>query len=118
MADTPDFFRNRLDQMIDLRHPLAQLADRMPWQALEAAIAHRFARQAKAGQRVKEIDLFGPVTQVVGAGVSQAGRPRLPFRLMVSLLYLKHAYNESDAGVVAVFVTNDVRFLHAARLSF
>ena len=25
-----DFFRNRLDQMIDLRHPLAVLANRMP----------------------------------------------------------------------------------------
>jgi IS5 family transposase len=28
---TDDFFRNRLDQMIDLRHPLAVLANRMPW---------------------------------------------------------------------------------------
>ena len=101
MADTPDFFRNRLDQMIDLRHPLAQLASRMPWQELEAAIAQRFARQAKAGHKIKDVDLFGPVTRVVGAGVSNAGRPRLPLRLMISLLYLKHAYNESDEGVVA-----------------
>ena len=28
---TADFFRNRLVQMIDLRHPLAVLSDRMPW---------------------------------------------------------------------------------------
>ncbi len=28
---TPDFFRARLDTMIDLRHPLAVLATRMPW---------------------------------------------------------------------------------------
>ena len=28
---TDDFFRARLDQMIDLRHPLAVLARRMPW---------------------------------------------------------------------------------------
>ncbi|MBK8767765.1 MAG: hypothetical protein IPM01_25375 [Burkholderiaceae bacterium] len=28
---TDDFFRARLDQMIDLRHPLAVLAKRMPW---------------------------------------------------------------------------------------
>lgn len=28
---TDDFFRARLDQMIDLRHPLAVLASRMPW---------------------------------------------------------------------------------------
>ena len=33
---TDDFFRNRLDQMIDLRHPLAVLANRMPWQEIEA----------------------------------------------------------------------------------
>jgi IS5 family transposase len=37
---------------------------------------------------------------VVGSGKSNAGRPRLPIRLMVSLLYLKHAFNENDEGVV------------------
>jgi len=37
---------------------------------------------------------------VFGGGVSNAGRPRLPIRLMVSLLYLKHAFDESDEGVV------------------
>src|SRR5574343_1189945 len=37
-AMTDDFFRNRLDQMIDLRHPLAVLANRMPWQEIEASL--------------------------------------------------------------------------------
>ena len=36
---TDDFFRNRLDQMIDLRHPLAVIANRMPWQEIEASLA-------------------------------------------------------------------------------
>ena len=27
---TPDFFRSRLDQMIDLQHPLAVLSTRLP----------------------------------------------------------------------------------------
>jgi IS5 family transposase len=36
---TDDFFRARLDQMIDLRHPLAVLARRMPWGQLAAALA-------------------------------------------------------------------------------
>jgi IS5 family transposase len=36
---TDDFFRNRLDQMIDLRHPLAVLANRMPWLDIEASLA-------------------------------------------------------------------------------
>ena len=36
---TPDFFRARLDAMIDLRHPLAVLATRMPWAEIESALA-------------------------------------------------------------------------------
>ncbi len=30
---------------------------------------------------------------------SNAGRPRVPLRMMMALLYLKHAFNESDEGV-------------------
>ena len=103
MSTTPeseDFFRSRLDQMIDLRRPLPQLTLRMPWQALEASIAHLFARKARAGQRIDDMDLFGGSSGVVGGGISNAGRPRVPLRMMISLLYLKHAYNESDEGVV------------------
>lgn len=32
---TDDFFRSRLDQMIDLKHPLAVLAQKMPWSQIE-----------------------------------------------------------------------------------
>jgi IS5 family transposase len=100
MSDTADFFRGRIDQMIDLRHPLAVLGTRLPWQEIEASLAQQFARRARAGTRLEGMDLFGPSTQLVGGGVSKAGRPRLPMRLMISLLYLKHAFNESDEGVV------------------
>ncbi|GAB1424436.1 hypothetical protein MASR2M16_16700 [Thauera terpenica] len=41
---TDDFFRARLDQMIDLRHPLVVLAGRLPWSQIEAALAPAFAR--------------------------------------------------------------------------
>ena len=100
-TSTDDFFRSRLDQMIDLRHPLAVLASRMPWQEIEASLSHRFARAAKAGKQIEDFDLFGPAAVVLSAGgVSKAGRPRLPLRLMVSLLYLKHAFNESDEALV------------------
>ena len=34
----PDSFRSRLDQMIDLRHPPAVLATRLPWAEIEAAV--------------------------------------------------------------------------------
>jgi transposase, IS5 family len=97
---TDDFFRARLDQMIDLRHPLAVLATRMPWNEIEASLTPLFAHRARAGRGEADSDLFGPSTQLVGAGVSNAGRPRLPIRRMVALLYLKHAYNESDESVV------------------
>ena len=100
MTDAADFFRGRLDQMIDLRHPLAVLASRMPWQEIEASLAQQFARRVREGNRIEGMDLFGPSVQIVGAGLSKAGRPRLPMRLMISLLYLKHAFDESDEGVV------------------
>ena len=100
MSEAADFFRARLDQMIDLRHPLAVLANRMPWIEIEASISHRFAKQAPAGKRLADVDLFISIVSASGAGVSKAGRPRLPMRLMVSLLYPKHAFNESGEGVV------------------
>jgi len=97
---TDDFFRARLEQMIDLRHPLAVLARRMPWAQIEVSLAPVLAHRDRAGRRIEGADLFGPSVAVVGAGVSNAGRPRLPIRLMVSLLYLKHAYNLSDEELV------------------
>jgi IS5 family transposase len=100
MSITADFFRNRLDQMIELRHPLAVLSNRMPWQEIEASLAHLFARQVRAGKKIEDSDLFGATEMIAGAGVSKAGRPRLPTRLMVSLLYLKHAFNESYEDLI------------------
>lgn len=96
---TPDLFRNRLDSMIDMKHPLAVLATRMPWQSIEASLAPLFEHKRGPGRQVAEADLFGESVQLTGR-VSGAGRPRLPIRLMVSLLYLKHAYNESDEALV------------------
>jgi IS5 family transposase len=88
MSITADFFLNRLDQRIDLRHPLAVLANRMPWQEFEASLAHLFPRQVRAGKKIEDLDLLGATEVIAGAGISKAGRPRLPTRLMISLLYL------------------------------
>ena len=93
---TPDFFRSRLDAMVDPRHPLAVLAGRLDWEQIESRIAPLFARNGQR-QAVEGVDLFGPTPTTVG--VHPGGRPRLPFRLMLSLLYLKHAYGESDESV-------------------
>ena len=96
---TEDFFRSRIDHMIDLRHPLAVLASRMPWQEIEARVAQLFSRKGRAGVAMPDLDLFGEQVQRM-AGPTNAGRPRVPLRVMISLLYLKHAFNESDEGVV------------------
>lgn len=95
-----DFFRQPSAQMIDLRHPLAVLASRLPWAQIEAALAPHFARQVREGRAVAQNDMFGPSLQLAGAGVRAAGRPRLPLRLMASLLYLKHTFNPSDEELV------------------
>jgi transposase, IS5 family len=93
---TDDFFRARLDSMIDMRHPLAVLATRMPWTAIEASLAPLLAHKDRSGRVVHDADLFGATAPLAGAGLSNAGRPRLAVRLMVALLYLKHAFNLSD----------------------
>ena len=97
---TEDFFRARLDHMIDLRHPLCVLSSRMPWQQIESSVSHLFMRKARASVAMPDLDLFGEAP-VVTDRVSNAGRPRVPLRVMIALLYLKHAFNESDEGVVA-----------------
>lgn len=107
-ADTPDFFRPRLAEMIDLRHPLAVLASRLPWAQIEAALAPHFVRRARDGRVLEQDDLFGPSLQLAGAGIAGAGRPRLPIRLMASLLYLKHAYKLSDEELVQRWAENVV----------
>ena len=103
---TTDLFRHRLDQMIDLRHPLAVLATRLPWSAIEGVLAPKLAHKAKPGRRVAGVDLAGPFEGEFGAGISPAGRPRLPIRLMASLLYLKNSFNLSDEELVDRWAEN------------
>ena len=96
---TEDFFAARLDHMIDLRHSLAVLSSRMPWQQIEASVAHLFSRKARTGLAMPDLDLFGEAPAPL-ARKSNAGRPRVPLRTMIALLYLKHAFNLSDEAVV------------------
>ena len=75
---------------------MAVLAGRIPWAQIEAALAPAFARRNRQREVVCGSDLFGTTLEIAGAGVSAAGRPRLPIRLMAALLYLKHAFNLSN----------------------
>jgi IS5 family transposase len=46
-AAMPELFRQRLAEMIDLRHPLAVLASRLPWAQIEASLAPALARRVR-----------------------------------------------------------------------
>ena len=106
--ETPDFFRSRIDAMINLNDPLAVLAKRLPWELIEATLAAKFERENRTGQSLDGADLFGPTAVVVGGGISTAGRPKLPIRLMASLVYLKNAFNLSDEEVCSRWSENIV----------
>ena len=110
MGETLDFFRGRLESMIDLQHPLAVLGTRLPWGQIEAELAPIWQRRSRDGvlQQSLVADLFdltsgggggGVGGLMIGGGVSAAGRPRLNVRLMVSLLYLKNAFNLGDEAL-------------------
>lgn len=103
---TPDFFRARIDAMINLKDPLAVLANRLPWAQIEASLAPKFEHADREGDTLETSGLFGPSRVVVGAGRSAAGRPRLPIRLMASLVYLKHSFNLSDEDLVVRWSEN------------
>jgi len=66
-----------LDQFVDLRHALAVLANRLPWQEVEASHVHRFSWQVRTGKQIEYLGFFGPTVPVAGAGVSIAGCTRL-----------------------------------------
>ena len=80
-AKTPqsDLFRLKLVNLIDLRHELCRLGEKIHWSEL--------------------IDEFGAL-------YSENGRPGIPIRLMAGLHYLKHALGLSDEVVVKSWVEN------------
>jgi len=75
-----DLFRERLENLIDGRHPLAKLSEAVDWPVFEEA--------------------FGTLYD------AEQGRPGVPVRLMVGLHYLKHAFDRSDEEVVLGWVEN------------
>ena len=103
---TDDFFRARLDAMIDPKHALAVLTHRLPWSQIEQAVAPCFARKARPGTLQMDEDFFGATAQLAGGGVSNAGRSRLPLRLMIALTLLKNSFDLSDEDLVERFAEN------------
>src|SRR6266480_2312411 len=75
-----DLFRSRLDQIIDLKHPLVTLARTVDWGFLEGR--------------------FGEVY------TDDPGQPPLPTRLMAGLAILKHTYDLSDEVLCERWIEN------------
>ena len=71
-ADHDDLFKARLDQIINMRHELVTLADKIDWAWLDEQIAPCF---------------------------SEHGRPGEPVRFMIGMFILKHTYGLSDEGI-------------------
>ena len=72
--------RPRLDEQIDLAHPLVRLAALIDWDEIERSFGAHFA--------------------------STRGRPALSPRLVAGLLYLQHTFAASDEAVVNTWVEN------------
>jgi len=75
-----NLFQSRLEQIINVNHPLAKLAGQIDWRSFE--------------EEFGKLYVYGH------------GRPGLPTRLMVGLHYLKYAFDESDESVVERFLEN------------
>ena len=75
-----DLFRSRLDQIIDMKHPLVTLGRTVDWEFLERQFGAVYAD--------------GP------------GQPPLPTRLMAGLAILKHTYDLSDEVLCERWVEN------------
>ena len=75
-----DLFRSRLDQIVDMKHPLAKLGGYVDWGFLEKTFGAAYSD--------------GP------------GQPPLPTRLMAGLAILKHTYNLSDEALCERWIEN------------
>jgi IS5 family transposase len=80
VAQTDALFVNRLDELINLKHPLVRLGSLIDWSEIERTFAVSFT--------------------------SGRGRPALPPRLVAGLLYLQHTFDASDEAVVNTWVEN------------
>ena len=75
-----ELFRSRLDEQINMSHPLVRLAGLIDWAEIERTFAAHFS--------------------------SARGRPALAPRLVAGLLYLQHTFDASDEAVVNTWVEN------------
>lgn len=75
-----ELFGGELTELLNHKHPLFLLANRIDWASFD--------------------------TKIAACYVQDLGRPGLTTRMMVGLLYLKHAFDESDESLLERWVEN------------
>ena len=75
-----ELFAHRLDEIINMNHPLVKLAQLIDWTVFEREWAGHFP--------------------------SKKGRPATPGRMVAGLMYLQHSFNCSDEALVEAWVEN------------
>jgi len=78
--DAFELFQAHFDQLLNPKHPLVRLADKIDWPRFETAFADCYCEEI--------------------------GAPGKAIRLMVGLHYLKYTFNESDESVLDRWVEN------------
>ena len=78
--DAFELFQSHFDQLLNPKHPLVRLADKIDWPRFETAFADCYCEEI--------------------------GAPGKAIRLMVGLHYLKYTFNESDESVLDRWVEN------------
>ncbi len=85
-----DLFRARLDQIINMKHELVQLAGRVDWDWIDGEIAPLY---------------------------SENGRPDIATRFVIGLLLLKQIYGLSDEGCASAGSTTRISSTSPAKSS-
>ncbi|MGL4667996.1 MAG: IS5 family transposase [Saezia sp.] len=75
-----ELFAKELESLIDLSHPMAKLSQQINWSAFDQEFGSSYS--------------------------DKVGRPAINTRLMVSVHYLKYAFNLSDDDTLALWVEN------------
>src|SRR5215469_2718675 len=75
-----ELFAHRLDEIINMNHPLVKLAQLIDWSVFEREWAGHFP--------------------------SKTGRPATSGRMVAGLMYLQHSFNYSDEMLVEAWVEN------------
>lgn len=78
--DQFELFQSRLEQIINMEHPLVKVAREIDWEYLDKKLGETY--------------------------VEDFGRPGLPTQLMAGIHYLKYAYDESDESAAERFLEN------------